>query len=323
MTIQPIFVFSITRSGSTLVQRVIAAHDGVATVSEPWLLLPYLYTLRTEGVVAEYTHPLMVEAVEDFCGELPGGAEDYRSELRDFVLRLYQRAAGDGARFFLDKSPPYYFIADDIIRLFPEGKFVFLWRNPLSIVASIIETWQQGHWHPTAFREDLFIGLPRLVSAYLAHRDRVHSIRFEDLVNGDKGPWKSLMDYLEIEFDTNALDRFSNVKLNGRMGDQIGVRQYSKLSTEPTQKWTQTIHNPLRKAWCDRYLRFLGEERLAAMGYERDRLLDELSSQPLRFSSLLADLSRFAGDVAKEPVRARARRHGIGGPSVLRELFQA
>ena len=46
MAIKPIFIFSITRSGSTLLQRVIAAHEGVATVSEPWVLLPYLYTLR-------------------------------------------------------------------------------------------------------------------------------------------------------------------------------------------------------------------------------------------------------------------------------------
>jgi hypothetical protein len=323
MAIQPIFVFSVTRSGSTLVQRVIAAHEGVATVSEPWLLLPYLYTLRNEGVVAEYTHPLMVEAVEDFCRELPAGVEDYRYELRNFVLRLYEKAAGDEARYFLDKTPPYYFIADEIIRLFPEGKFVFLWRNPLSIVASIIETWQQGLWHPTAFREDLFIGLPRLVSAYRENRDRVHSIRFEDLLDGSRDQWQSLMDYLEIEFDADALERFSEIKLNGRMGDQIGVKQYSKLSTEPTQKWMRTLHNPLRKMWCRRYLKFLGDERLAAMGYERGRLLDELSSRPLSFASLFADLTRLTGDVAKEPVRARARRHGIGGPSVLRELFEA
>ena len=323
MTIRPIFLFSITRSGSTLVQRIIAAHDGVATASEPWLLLPYLYTLRSRGVVAEYTHHLVAAAIEDFCKELPGGVDDYRNELHDFVLRLYEKAAGPEASHFLDKTPPYYFVADEIIRLFPEGRFVFLWRNPLSILASIIETWQDGKWYPTTSREDLFIGLPRLVSAYTANSSRVYSVRFEDIVNGDDTQWRALMAYLGIKFDSTTLEHFSNVKLRGRMGDPTGVKQYSSLSSEPTQKWIRTINNPIRRSWCRRYLRFLGNDRLAVMGYDGERLQWELSSQPPGMASLLPDFGRLVDAVAREPIRARTRRHGIGGPNPLRELLRA
>jgi Sulfotransferase family len=321
MAIQPIFIFSVSRSGSTLVQRVIAAHGGVATVSEPWILLPYLYGLRSHGVTAEYEHELMVMAIEDFCRELPGEEEGYRAELRDFVLRLYRRAAGEEARYFLDKSPPYYLIADEIMRLFPEGKFVFLWRNPLSIVASIIETWRQ--WHPTMYRSDLFIGLPRLVAAYRAHSARAYSVRFEDLIGGDASQWKAMMDYLEIEFEPDALDRFSDVKLNGRAGDPTGVKRYSALSSEPQEKWKNTLSNPLRKEWCRRYLRFLGNERLEVMGYDGGRIIQELNSQPTSINCLVPDLGRLVSDVAKEPIRIRIRRRGIGGPNVLRELLKA
>lgn len=324
MPIRPIFVFSITRSGSTLVQRVIAAHDGVATTSEPWLLLPYLYTLRDSGVVAEYTHRLMATAVEDFCRELPDGQKDYLRELHDFILRLYEKAAKGEARYFLDKSPPYYFVAREIMELFPEGKFVFLWRNPLSIVASIIETWHRGKWHATTHREDLFIGLPRLVEAYRENEASVHSIRFEDLVDGDEAHWTRLMDYLEIEFDRQALQQFSRVRLKGRMGDPTGVNEYASLSAEPTRKWTQTLANPLRREWCRRYLHYLGNERLAVMGYDGDRLVEELRSQPFSTDALVGDVGRLINDVAREPIRARNRRNGIGGPgSVLTELLRA
>ncbi len=233
MAIQPIFIFSITRSGSTVVQRVIAAHEGVATVSEPWLLLPYLYTLREGGVVAEYTHWLTVHALEDFCQQLPGGVDDYRQELRKFVLRLYEKAAGDGARYFVDKSPPYYFIADDIMRLFPDGKFIFLWRNPLSIVASIIDTWHGGKLHVTAHREDLFVGLPRLVATYVANRSTAYSVRFEDLVGGDPYSWEQLMTYLQIDFDPRSLRQFADVTLHGRMGDLTGRRRYTDAQSGP------------------------------------------------------------------------------------------
>jgi hypothetical protein len=38
-----IFLLSLPRSGSTLAQRILAAHEGIATTSEPWILLPYGY----------------------------------------------------------------------------------------------------------------------------------------------------------------------------------------------------------------------------------------------------------------------------------------
>jgi hypothetical protein len=173
MAVRPIFIFSVVRSGSTLVQRIVAAHDGVATVSEPWLLLPYAYTTRSTGVDAEYNHQILVRATEDFCAALPNGRDDYRSEIRASVLRLYEKAAGSEARYFVDKTPTYCLVAEEIMNLFPEGKFVFLWRNPLSVVASIVETWPP--WHPTVFREELFTGLPRLIEAYSANHGPMRS----------------------------------------------------------------------------------------------------------------------------------------------------
>ncbi len=322
MAIQPIFLFSISRSGSTLVQRIIAAHEGVATVSEPWLLLPHAYTFRRSGIDAEYPHAVMVDAIEDFCNELPGGVDEYRRELHDYVLRLYENAAGSDARYFLDKSP-YHLVVDEVMRIFPEARFIFLWRNPLSIVASIMSTWEHAKWQPTLFREELFVGLPRLVAAYQTSGERACAVRFEDLVGGNEREWDRLMSYLGIEFELDALKRFSDVKLNGRMGDPTGVKQYSTLSTEPMQKWRGAFANPLRKEWCRRYLRLLGDERLALMGYDGQQIVRELNSEPTSMDSLFPDLGRLIKDVAKEPIRVRTRNRKIGSPNVIRALLKA
>ncbi|MCW2988504.1 MAG: Sulfotransferase family protein [Solirubrobacterales bacterium] len=321
MAIQPIFLFSISRSGSTLIQRIIAAHDRVATASEPWLLLPYAYTLRPRGIDAEYVHPLLVTAIEDFAQSLPEGGDDYIEELRRFALRLYEKAADEGDAYFLDKSPPYCLIAEEIMRLFPEGKFVFLWRNPLSVIASLIDTW--GPWRPTFMSSDLFIGLPRLAAAYEKHRPHVHAARFEDLSTADEDAWRELMEYLGIEFDPCTLTDFSKVELRGRMGDPTGRKRYSQLSSEPGQKWRRTLANPIRREWCRRYLRFLGSDRLATMGYDLDRLLADLDSLPPSTESLGSDLWEALRDVAKEPIRVRTRTRRIGSPNVIRELLRA
>ena len=37
----PIFLFSLPRSGSTLLQRVLMSHKDIASVAEPWLMLPF------------------------------------------------------------------------------------------------------------------------------------------------------------------------------------------------------------------------------------------------------------------------------------------
>ena len=321
MAIKPIFLFSISRAGSTLVQRIIAAHDGIATASEPWLLLPHAYTLRPQGVDAEYVHPLLVTAIEDFAQTLPAGDDDYAEELRRFVLRLYEKSAGEGDAYFLDKSPPYCLIAEEIMRLFPEGKFVFLWRNPLSVIASLIETW--GPWRPTFMSSDLFIGLPRLTAAYDAHLADVHAARFEDLSVPDEDAWRALMGYLDLEFEPRTLTDFADVELPGRMGDPTGRKRYKALSSEPSQKWRKTLASPLRREWCRRYLRFLGRERLALMGYDLDVLLADLDSLPRCTESLGTDLWEAVKDVAKEPVRARTRTRRIGSPHVIRELLRA
>ena len=314
MAIKPIFLFSVSRSGSTLVQRIIAAHEGVATVSEPWVLLPIVYQLRSEGVLAEYVHPLLVDAVSDFSAELPQGSDEYWRQARDYVLRLYSKAAGPDARYFLDKSPPYCLVASEIMGVFPAGKFLFLWRNPLSIIASVIETWQHGRWHPTMFRSDLFLGLPRLVAAYEAAPDRCYSARFEDLVLGEPAHWAPLMSHLGLDFDPGSVTRFSGVELNGRMGDPTGVKRYRSLNSETTGKWKGTFGNPLRREWARRYLRFLGRHRLEVMGYSLERLLEDLEAERGGSHSLLRDTASVAVDAAKEPFQWHLRRAGLGGP---------
>ena len=94
----PLFLLSLPRSGSTLAQRILAAHQDIATASEPWILLPYLYTLRERGVYAEYNHRVLVRAVEDFCEVLPHGRDDYVAEIRELAVRLYRKASPPGTR---------------------------------------------------------------------------------------------------------------------------------------------------------------------------------------------------------------------------------
>lgn len=292
-SITPIFIFSLPRSGSTLTQRILATHPSVATASEPWILLPFLYSRIPNGVYAEYSHRVAFKAIEDFCADLPGGPSDYLEEVRELALRLYRRRAGPNARYFVDKTPRYYVISSEIMRLFPEALFVFLWRNPLAIIASIVETWGRGRWNLYEFDFDMFDGLEGLAATYGAAGDRAWSVRYEDLIAEGAEARERLFAQLGLAFDEARTAEFSRVALTGRMGDQKGIGAYSALSEQPTAKWKQTLAGPVRKMWCRRYLRWIGKDRLAIMGYDIDTLRQELDSIPTRFGTVASDILRM------------------------------
>ncbi len=302
--IRPVFLLSLPRAGSTFIQRVLAAHPAISTTSEPWVLLPLLYTMRQGGVSAEYGHRWLVQAVEDFAGELPDGFGDYLGEIRRFVLRLYEKAADDEATYFLDKTPRYALVVEELFRVFPEGKFVFLWRNPLSVAASLMETWARGRWNLDRYRVDLYQGVANLVAAYEARSQQVVGVRYEDLVVVGESEWSRLFGYLDLEFDVALLDRFQDVQLRGRMGDPATARRHLTISAAPIDKWRDTLDNPVRKLWCRRYLRWIGASRLSTMGYDLDTLLHEVDDIPTAGSLVASDIFRVARGAALRGWRA-------------------
>jgi hypothetical protein len=204
----------------------------------------------------------------------------------------------------VDKTPPYSMIVDEIALTFPEGRLIFLWRNPLGVVTSVVDTFADGRWRPNDYPLTLFAGLVGLVNGYRRHADRAFAARYEDLLAGDPGRWQALCDYCGFEFDPGALDRFGTVELEGRMGDPRADRS-KELWQENTEKWTGAISTPVRRAWCRRYLRWLGRERLATMGYDLDVLVEELDALPARGGSVRADVLDSAGSLARAAVKAR------------------
>jgi len=305
VSVRPLFVFSLPRAGSTLLQRMLAAHPRIATSSEPWLLLPQLYALRPYAAQAEYGHRTAARALHDFCEALPAGRDAYLAEVHRTTLALYEQAAG-GADWFLDKTPRYHFIVDEVMELFPEGRFVFLWRNPLAVAASIIESFGRGRWNLDRYAPDLHGGLERLYAASRRDDPRACILRYEDLVADPAPALEKLFAFLDLPHDPGAAERFASVELEGRMGDRTGRVRYSTITTESIDRWQETMRNPLRKRWCRTYLEYVGDERLRAMGYDPDALRRQVAG--MRSSG-----AQLGSDVA-------GRIRGIGGRRSLSNL---
>ena len=129
------------------------------------------------------------------------------------------------------------------------------------------------------------------------------------------------MEFLGLGFDPASLGDFDRVSLNGRLGDKHGTARYSQLSAEPLTKWRQTINNPLRRAWCRRYLDWIGPQRLGMMGYDHARLRCELDATPVGPRRLAGDSMRAAESLARrlrEATRGRLPRRELQQPARLK-----
>jgi Sulfotransferase family len=275
-SIRPLFLMSLPRSGSTLAQRVLGAHPQIATASEPWILLPLVYARRENGVRAEYCHMVAAQAIQDFAEARNGGTAAFEDRLRDFVEGVYEDAAGSGASYFLDKTPHYHLIADELLRLFPSAKFLFLWRNPLAVLASFLESFRLNRFEPYLYRPEFTRGQSLLTKAFDENRDRAHAARFEDLLGPDsERHWRGVFEYLELPWDPNVLHGFAEVNLQGRAGDLVGPRRYRTLSQEPLEKWRDSLRGPIRQAWTAQLIDEMAPS-LQIMGYDPDALVRDL-----------------------------------------------
>lgn len=297
LTVQPVLLMSLPRSGSTLVQRVLAAHPRVATVSEPWFLLPMVYSLRENGARAEYWHPLAAMATSDLADALPGGRNEYLAEIGRLATRVYTRLAGD-ADVFVDKTPRYHLIGEELPRMFPNARFIFLWRNPLAVTASLLQTFRAGRFEPHLFSIDLDAGLVNLTDMWkrIQSSGLAIGVRYEDLLAGTT-TWERLFAHIGLDFNPSVLADFDQVKLHGRYGDPTGTSHYQALSREPQEKWLSAFEGPIRRRWARQYLERIGNARLNSMGYDAATLLDELEATPRRSLSVPADAFRLFGSL--------------------------
>jgi len=136
--VSPVFLLSLPRSGSTLLQRILMAHPQIASTGEPWLLLPPVFAQRKKGTLTSYGHHSLYQSLNSFISTLPRMHDDYWAARRLFARELYSKQCASEEIYFLDKTPRYYLILEELRKMFPDGKYIYLFREPLSIVASML-----------------------------------------------------------------------------------------------------------------------------------------------------------------------------------------
>jgi carbamoyltransferase len=289
-----VFIISQPRTGSTLLQKILATHPDVHTVSEPWIALHPLFALRDSGISAPYDAALARHALSEFLHSFPDGEEIYWNSQRRMLTTLYNAALeASGKRIFLDKTPRYYFVIPELRRLFPKAKFIFLIRNPAAVLSSILEAWVQSEdiARLRPLRDDLLLA-PKLLLEGI--RDSVPGsivVRYEDLVSAPERVVSGLCGHLGIEFDPSIIQYGATPEQERWLyGDQITLHEQDHPVTDHIDRWRRVLNrSAVWESWAHSYIATLGPHILREMGYDYSKLVADFVAPPS--DSWLAQIS--------------------------------
>lgn len=273
-----IFLVSQPRAGSTMTQKVLGNHKKIHTVSEPWILLPNLYPLNHDNFEAEYNSKLGRIGWNSFFQELPEKEESYYQGLRLMYSHIYSRALKNTKKkFFLDKTPRYYYIIPEIYRTFPKAKFIILLRNPLAVICSVINTWVKGDWSGLeVLKYDLIKGLNLLLEGIDKLGDSCLVIHYEEIITDPVKEFKKACQKLDIKFYPKMIEYGLNNSVEWRFGDKGLVYQKTRPDSENLDKWILSLKEPQIWQAASDYLEFLGEKTVSNMGYAYEELRETL-----------------------------------------------
>ncbi|MFD1316843.1 sulfotransferase family protein [Namhaeicola litoreus] len=277
--VKPIFIFGLPRSGSTLLQKIISHSKQVSTVSEPWILLPLTYLQKKDGLLTIYSHSKAIDAINDLNMSLNEKGNSIDELIREFTLSLYQKLSGDSSIYFLDKTPRYFLIIPEIVKLFPEAKFIFLFRNPLSQFSSKLNTRRDNKFKNLySSYIDLNEGPNLLASGFKSYSSISLKLTYEDIIFRTDQTIQKIEDYLSISIkDDSSLD-LGMVELKGSMGDPLlNFGGNDKIDESSINKWKETFSTVLRKKIAANYLYQIGDDYFDCLGKSRKQLIEELN----------------------------------------------
>lgn len=187
----PIFIVGLPRSGSTLVEQILASHPEVEGTRE----LPDLQIIA--GAVRGYPNTI---------GELPREAFP---RLAQQYLERTRRYRNLGRPRFTDKRPGNFLFIGLIHLMLPSARIIDIRRHPMATGASIFrQHFATGY---DAAYDLTYLG--RFYADYVALMDhfdavlpgRVHRLIYEDLVADTEGEIARMLDYLGLAHDPACL----------------------------------------------------------------------------------------------------------------------
>ena len=224
-----VFVIGFPRSGTTLLQTVLAAHPEIEVIEE-------------QPAVAEAKKHILSHGSFNLINSYPKLSVRNKS-LEVYEEMVFNSSTDPSAPIKVDKLPLNLFDIPTIKFLFPKAMFICALRHPLDCVLS---NWMQNYRYNAAMANMSDLG--RIVAFYdlaMAYFEKckeklpinIHELKYEDLVENTNLEADKLFQFLNLELPSNLEQRRRKYVSN----EHIRTPSYSQV--------TQPIYNDSLQKW--------------------------------------------------------------------------
>ena len=201
----PIFIVGLPRSGSTLVEQILASHSAVEGTMELTDIVAIAHSLsKGEGLPVGTTY-------QDV---LPNLGQDEFRELGQSYIESTRIQRKSTTPFFIDKLPNNFAHVGLIHLILPNARIIDVRRHPLACGLSLFKEHFARAQNFSYRLEDIGAYYRNYVEL-MAHFDavlpgRVHRVIYESLVDDTETEVRRLLEYCELPYEETCLNFHEN-----------------------------------------------------------------------------------------------------------------
>jgi len=236
----PIFIVGLTRSGSTLIEQMLASHS------------------KVEGTMELYSLPRVVRKIELLANKRNSSYPKIMSQLSEDELAYFGQLYLEETQifrtdkpYFIDKMPPNFHNVGLINMILPNAIVIDARRHPLSTGLS---NFKQHFARGYDFSYDLK-DIGHYYNCYLSLMDfwdqalpnKVFCVQYENMIQDTENQLKALLSHCDLDFEQQCLEFHLN-KRSVRTASSEQVRQ--PINKKGMQQWKRFEEHltPLKEA---------------------------------------------------------------------------
>lgn len=226
----PIFIVGMNRSGSTLVEQILASHPSIEG-SEELVYIGNLASLLADGRRAGLEPSSFVPALAN------ASSESLETIGRAYMWKIGNRRQSSRP-YFIDKMPRNWMYLPMILLALPNARIIDVRRHPMDCCWSNFRQLFADSGEFSYDQTELgryyrdYVRLMRHFDAELP--DRIHRVSYERLVSEPEHEIRRLLDYIGVPFDRSCL-RFHDNRRAVKSSSSEQVRK--PITTEGVGNW--------------------------------------------------------------------------------------